>query len=215
MSFRPGDGEAFRMVNQSGDVDVAAYHGMEVRVDATVLGPTDASVDAVAVNGESRGGEFVVETVYEGEKRRASVDLAVRVPADVPVAGVRTRNGDVAARDVAGGQHFESENGDVTVRGVESVSVARTRNGDVRADVPAPLSGDATVESENGDVTAALSPDLSAMVDARTTNGRVDVEDLDLGDASVSGKHVTGRLGDGAHEVSVATTNGDVVLESL
>lgn len=86
---------------------------------------------------------------------------------------------------------------------VTSMPNAASVNGDVDVELRL-LPADARVESTNGDLAVALSPTLDVALDARTTNGDVDVEGLDLRDASASDSSVTGTLGDGTHELVAA-----------
>ncbi|MUV59992.1 DUF4097 family beta strand repeat-containing protein, partial [Halobacterium sp. CBA1126] len=160
-------------------------------------------------------GALAVDVDVSGDASGVRVDLDVEVPDGTAMAVVQTENGDVDVSDVAAVEAARSSNGDVTVRNAGPVEAVATENGDVGADVPAPLAGDVLVRSENGDVEAAVSPDVDAVVDAQTTNGTVDVDGLDLQDGSSGDTRVTGTLGDGTHEVTVVSTNGDVEVRAL
>lgn len=231
-TFEVTDGTPVRVRTRNGDVALESHDGTAVEVDVTFRARSEDALDRLDLVGEERSGEFVVEPTDVDSDRATGAELSVRLPASLPVAGARTTNGDVTAIDVAGGGRFEtrngdvevrglaraavrSTNGDVTVRDVEEFRGAVTTNGDAAADVPAPLPGDASVRSTNGSVDAAVSPDVDARLLARTTNGDVSVDGLDLADASVGDDRVTGRLGDGTHELELVTTNGDVDVRVL
>lgn len=209
------DGAPVSVTNENGDVDVETHESEEISVDALVTVPSESRFEDVSVEASDEHGGLTVDVDVDGSTSRVSVDLDVRVPDGTAVTEVQTRNGDVAVRDVASVDTAESANGDVTVRDAGPVSSASTQNGDVGVDVPAPLPGDVGLRTENGDVDAAVSPDANATVDARTVNGDVDVHELDLRDADVTESRVTGVLGDGTHDLTAATTNGDVALRRL
>jgi hypothetical protein len=161
-----------------------------------------------------------------------SMDLDVRVPADLAVSAARTGTGDVDVRDVTGNVLARSSTGDVTVRSVagavraetstgsvtvedvETFAGASASTGDVDVEVPA-VDGDTEVETSTGSVTAAIGPDVDAEVRAETSTGDVDVSGLELADATVGDELASGTLGDGGPTLAFETSTGDVTLTAL
>jgi DUF4097 and DUF4098 domain-containing protein YvlB len=160
-----------------------------------------------------------------------SLSLDVGVPEGVTVERVSAKNGDATTTGVAGDATLESTNGAVTARnvdgyvslsttngpvrarGVAGLDGAATTNGDIDVDIPA-IDGRVSVSTTNGAITAALAPDLDARVVASTTNGTITATGLPLGGGR-SGNSLRGTLGDGTHELTIRTTNGDITLNRL
>jgi len=209
------DGLAVGVQTENGDVDVETHDGDRAVVDGTVSAPSEERLGDVSIDGDASDGEFVVAVRVDGDSSGVSADLDVRVPEETAMAPVVTRNGDVDVRDVASVEAARSSNGDVTVRDVGQAGSMGTENGDVEGELPAPLPGDVTVESTNGDAEVWLSPDVDAELWATTSNGEVAVSGLELADSQVSETEVRGVLGDGTHEVTVSSENGDVTVEAL
>lgn len=226
-------GTELQVRNQNGSVTVEGFDGAAIEMSTEIRGPTEASLDEVAVNETRDGDRVVVETAYDNSgDERASVDLSVRVPRAVRVTRAQTTNGDLYVSGVAGGGEFASRNGDidvrnldghvdaqttngdVTVEGVEALGGAVTTQGNVDVDVPE-LVGDAAVQTENGHVDATVAPDLDAAVSATTTNGVVRLDGIEFRDAETSQSSASGTLGGGTFDLSFETTNGDIVLQSL
>lgn len=210
--FDPDDGAAVSLDTENGDVAVETHDGDRVVVEARVSAPSEGRLADVSLTSDASDGEFTVMARVDGGWDRVGVDLDARVPADTPVDSVVSRNGDVSVRGVASVEAARSSNGDVTVRDVGQAGSMGTENGDVEGDLPAPLPGDVTVESTNGDVEVWLSPDVNAELLATTENGGVTVEGSNLADRQESETEVRGVLGDGTHEVTVSSENGDVTV---
>ena len=64
-------------------------------------------------------------------------------------------------------------------------------------------------------MTAAVSADLDAEVRAETSTGDVDVQGLELSDATVGEEVASGTLGDGGATLAFETSTGDVTLTAL
>lgn len=204
-----------RVMGKNGDVTVDTGSQTGVAVDAQVAVPSEDRLDDVSVTSSMVEGALAVDVDAQGRARNVSVDLEVVVPEGTAMAVVQTGNGDVDVTGVDGVEAARSSNGNVTVRDAGPVQSVGTENGDVDADVPAPLPGEVLLRTENGDVEAALSPAVDGMLDAQTQNGTVSVSGLGLADADRSDSHVTGTLGDGGPEVTVAAVNGDVTVQVL
>jgi hypothetical protein len=233
-SFDPGDAEALVVRTHSGDVTLSAGDGGAVTgtVRKESRSGRDA-LDAVPVEGTVADGRLTVEPESPGD-RDVSVSLDLRVPDGLAVVEAASANGDVEASGVAGDGTYRSSNGDVDVDGVDGHVALESTNGDLSADDTAGLDGatttngdvdvdvlglrgDATCRSSNGDVTAAVPPDLTAAVSLETANGDAAVEGVSLTVESSSDRSVSGRLGAGdpEHTLALRSMNGDVTLLGL
>jgi hypothetical protein len=126
----------------------------------------------------------------------------------------RSSTGDVTVQSVAGVVRAETDTGDVTVEDVDAFAGASADTGDIDVEVPA-FDGDTEVQTDTGDVTAAVSTDLDAEVRAETNVGDVEVEELELSDATVGDAVAAGRLGDGGSKLVFGANTGDVTLTAL
>jgi hypothetical protein len=160
-------------------------------------------------------------------------DVGVSFTVEVPV-GVgfvaRTSNGGITAEGMTADVDARSTNGNIRILGARTVS-ARTTNGSVNVrserlssvattngritahvdsvDPRAPMS----LTTSNGTITLTLPGSASAAVDARTSNGRISSE-IPLTIAGTSRRdRLTGRIGAGAGEIRLRTTNGGITLQ--
>lgn len=219
----------------TGDDGLSGKPSMDVTVTApSTLGVAraearvgDVAVEHVTVDQENVEDESVGDGVLVAES--GTGDVSVRdVAGDVRAS---TGTGDVTLRDVDGGVEASAATGDVTVRAVTgsvqasastgdvlardvgSVASASAQTGDVTVDVPA-ISGATTVEASTGDVTASIGP-IDAELDAHAGVGDVTVDDVELGDATVSESAVRGTLGAGGPTLTLESQVGDVVVDAL
>lgn len=233
-------GTTLRVDNRNGPVIVEGHDGDAVEVAIEITAPSSDALDEVSVNVDETDDELRVETDYEDrtgfewlfEWDRPSVAFTIRCPDDVPVGRVRTRNGSVEVTDVGGDPEIRSSNGRVTAqnvdgtvslstsngrvtaRNVAGLAGASTSNGAIDVDVPS-IDGSVTIETSNGAIDAAIASDLDATVSASTTNGSVDIHDLDLSSVGTGRTDVEGTLGEGTHDLSIETTNGSIGLRPL
>lgn len=232
--FDAADATALVVTGTNGDVRVSAGDGERVVADVTKrtrFGAERFAEVSLAARREGDALRLDVEYADDLDTGRVAVDLDVSVPEGLAVsrvgtvngdatasgiagdARVETVNGDATASDVAGYVAVETRNGDAEATGVEGLDDARTTNGDVDAEAPA-LRGDAAARSVNGEVALDVG-DVDAGVVAETDNGEVSVTGLSLAGVSTSRSRVTGTLGEGTHDLTARTTNGDVTLRSL
>ncbi|MGQ5514958.1 DUF4097 family beta strand repeat-containing protein [Halococcus saccharolyticus] len=236
---RTFDGNTGRITveTDSGDVNVSRTDADEIQLHGIKeAASVFADIEDITVEA-TRDGDHLRITGDSGESSflglgNKSISLDAGVPEGVAVERVSAANGDTTATDVAGNMTIESTNGavkarnvdghvslastngDASARNVAGLDGAETTNGDVDVAIPA-VEGEVSVASTNGAITAALAPDLDATVVASTRNGTITTNRLPL-DAVGSGSNtVRGTLGDGTHDLSVETINGDIVLDRL
>lgn len=128
---------------------------------------------------------------------------------------VFTSNGQVILIGTEGDAQINTTNGKVTVQ-VHSGGIAiQTSNGEIDCDlVLLPATKSALLSTTNGKVTLRLPPDVSATIEATTTNGTVVVTGYRVEYEQQSQKHIRARIGSGASPISITTSNGDIVIQS-
>ena len=212
--------------------DASLTDTVEVVVTKRVRGDAGLFGD-VALEVASGGDSLEIGVAYDAPgARRVTVDLDVRVPADLAVSRVASANGDATATDVVGDTAVETANGDATATGVDGTVRLRSGNGDAEArdcagvrsarsgngDVDVALStvaGPLTGSSGNGDVEVGVPADADATVVLRTANGEVSTGELTFSDSQSSDGRFEGTLGDGGPRLELSSGNGDVELYAL
>jgi hypothetical protein len=90
-----------------------------------------------------------------------------------------TSNGVITLIDTRGNADLSTSNGGIVVENHYGELTGKTSNGVVAVDIVLPRYGDCTLRTSNGAINLSVPNTLSAMVEASTSNGRVEVEDLD------------------------------------
>ena len=205
-SERDGDAVVVRSRAERDGWFLASMPTIEIRVEV----PEGVVVESMALqNGIARveGVGVADGTAIETQNGNA---IARRVTGNL---ALETQNGNAEAESVAGFVEIRSENGNVTITGCDGVDGAVTENGNAEVDVTA-IREDTTIRSRNGNVDARLASDLDAQVTASTENGNVEV-DGGLPLDSKGRTYAEGTLGDGANDLTLQTTNGNVSLSQL
>lgn len=211
-----GDGVALVAEKRDTDRRTVDVDGGRLRVDGALgdvrLEPADSD-DPLAVRVEKTGPVFVDLSGVS-----VSVDRdgdTVRVTGEKRDVGPLSQRPTVSVRvAVPEGVAVDAQNGDVSVRDCAGVDDVVSANGDVEVDA-AGLRGETVVRSHNDDVEAALAPDLSAEVVARTDNGEVTLNAVPAGTETATESYAELSVGEAEHELHVVSTNGDVTLTKL
>jgi DUF4097 and DUF4098 domain-containing protein YvlB len=126
--------------------------------------------------------------------------------------GLRSVNGGISVRDVAGAVEFETTNGGIRLEAVAGRVQGRTTNGglDIRLAGTAWNGEGLDVTTTNGGVTLAVPADYNARVETGTTNGRLDVDFPVTLQGHINRKHLAFDVGRGGTLVRAMTTNGGV-----
>ena len=125
-----------------------------------------------------------------------------------------TSTGSIDIMDVNGAVTASASTGSVEVRGPERLSGIDTSTGSIAVDVPT-LDGDTDITASTGRIDAALSSELDAALTVSTSNGSIDIKDVDIDIRDRRDNRVTGTLGDGGPQLAIETSTGGIVLERL
>ncbi|WP_206750818.1 DUF4097 family beta strand repeat-containing protein [Cryobacterium cryoconiti] len=148
-----------------------------------------------------------------------SVDLAIRLPADVPVT-VLAQNGRLSTTGLTGSLDLATTNGRIQTDGSRGDLDLRTTNGGI--DVRGSSSGRVSAATTNGSVELDFI-DPPSDVDARSTNGRVVVRVPDDGEPyRVDARTTNGGVDSASvptdpsarRSITAVTTNGTVAVET-
>lgn len=126
----------------------------------------------------------------------------------------QTVNGSVEVTSTTGRVEVNTTNGNVRLVGIHGATRASTTNGGIEAEIREldPGAG-VDLSTTNGDLMAVLPTNLKARLEAVTTNGRVSIGFPVEMVGRASSKMVVGRIGGGGAEVTLSTTNGNIVVK--
>jgi DUF4097 and DUF4098 domain-containing protein YvlB len=200
---------------ENGGVTVHGWNRSDIRVLAMVQtqGETDADASAIAKNiAISANAGSIGATGPERNNRRESwsVSYEIWAPAHTDLTLV-AMNGGIAVDNVDAQMDLETMNGGLTLTDVDGNVRGTTTNGGVTVS----LSGDRwhgtglDLKTTNGGVHLSLPTNYSAMLQAGTVNGGLDLG-FPVTVQGTLGRTLTTQLGAGGATIRATTTNGGV-----
>ena len=216
-SVKPGATVELRETN--GRILVEAVEGDRVDVVATRVakGPSDEAAKAALASftiAESATPDRVAidSTATDGS---LSFRLSKRVDYDVkmPRSGnltVKTTNGEITVRAIAGFVKVETVNGDIELTGLERGADVSAINGRVRLELASVGENGIRCKTTNGQIIVTLPSGAKATLAARVTNGVVHTENLAIQATEESRRRLDATIGGGGPEIRLDTTNGEI-----
>jgi len=161
------------------------HRSWQGRVDFTITGPSNLSLDV-----ETRNGEITLAGV--ADKVRAV-----------------TYNGGVNVASSNGALYAESYNGGISVNYAGDDVTLSTHNGGINARLTGsgPVGG--TITTQNGAVEVAIADNLATQLRCTAQNGEIKL-DVPNQSTSVSSRVIKATLGEGGPPLSISTQNGGV-----
>lgn len=206
-------------------------------VNGLISVTADPNATAVAVSGERRvgssstadarshlsnlrvvvdesGSAIVVRTEQPQNPRGRNyvVDYEVTMPSGLRLS-ISNVNGNVTASGVENDVSVGNVNGNIGLTEIRGGVSAGLVNGNIVADVILPRGMDVALGTVNGNLTLSVQDGASARVEASWVNGGFSADaglDFQLEEATQGS--VRGLLGDGAGQISMGTTNGQIAL---
>ena len=206
----------------SGSVDVQGVDGdtVEVRAERIARAATDEAareiLPRIIIKEEASASKIVLRTEPLGGIV-IGVSVEVRYKVRAPRAAtirIRSGNGAVDVRGVAGRVLVNSSNGMVTAADLGGGVEIRSVNGNAKI-VLASVGADLIdVRVINGGLTLTLPGDASANLLATCTNGSIDVSALNLDHmGEQTPRRVRGRLNSGGTPIELSTVNGNLLVD--
>lgn len=200
----------------NGGIRVLGWDGGDVLVRARVAAQAQRMDEARALMDEieirTSGNRVRAEGPRTGRREGWSVSYEIFVPRSMDL-DLETTNGGIQVADVSGDIRFDATNGGVTLDRLAGDVRGRTTNGGLQVS----LAGDRwqgdgmDVETTNGGVTVRVPEGYSAVLEAGTTNGGMEV-DFPVTIQGRVGSRLNATLGDGGAPIRITTTNGRVRL---
>lgn len=183
----------------NGDATVRGSERETISVTASKRAPNEERLDELRVETIENDGTLTVTTSDDSDSGILSslgptpaVNFELDVPTSLTDVDIETTNGDIVAQEVDSNVIVESTNGDVTAGITEPADV--------------------TVETTNGDIELTVPPTIEAHLSLDTTNGSLDIDELDGYDATAESSVET-KLGAGTHQIECDTTNGEITVQ--
>lgn len=191
----------------SGDLDVEAGAENQGLFETTLEG------DTLRIGRrKNHGRKFEIPIIFG--RNPIEIDYVLHVPPSVSLE-VRTVNGRIATRGIAGETEATSVNGSIEIVATGTSELrATTVNGRVRARFLESFQG-ARFKTVNGGVEATLPESASFSVDLSQVNGDFEAAFPLSIHSNPGSRRVSGEVNGGEHVLKIVTVNGDVELARL
>lgn len=179
---------------------------------ATVSGTieTEGTAGSLAVTTTSGDADL---TDHRGPLTVSTTSGQIEASGDLADPRVETVSGDVRLDGVRGEVRVSSISGAITVDDARAAALSlESTSGDISVAGALAADSASSISNISGDVRLSLPADAGLQLDASTISGDLSA-DLDTPDLDEGERRLRARLGDGAAELSIATTSGDVVIE--
>jgi len=185
-----------------------------LRGDAT-LGTVSGEIDTEGTEGalslNTTSGDAEVSD-HRGPLVANSISGDISASGDLADPHVETVSGDVRLEGVRGRVQIDTISGEISVRAArDAVLSLESTSGDIEVDGGLAASEESRINNISGDVRLALPAGGNLRVDAGTISGELRAE-LELRDLIEERRRLRGRLGDGAANLVIITTSGDVTI---
>jgi hypothetical protein len=125
-----------------------------------------------------------------------------------------TSNGAITIEDTEGYAELRTSNGKIMAINHYGELNGRTSNGKIDADVVLPRQGECILKTSNGAIILSVpARSTSAMIEASTSNGKVEVESLDVTITKMEKTGFKGKTGSGEGYIDLETSNGNILVE--
>jgi DUF4097 and DUF4098 domain-containing protein YvlB len=137
------------------------------------------------------------------------VDYDVKMPKTGHLT-IKSTNGEITVRSVAGLLRIETVNGEIELTGVEQGADVTAVNGRVQVEVTSLGEQGVRCKTTNGQIIVTIPTATKANLAARVSNGVVRTENLSVQTSESSHRRLDGTIGGGGPEIRLDSTNGEV-----
>jgi DUF4097 and DUF4098 domain-containing protein YvlB len=123
---------------------------------------------------------------------------------------LRSTNGQLTIRDLAGTLKASTTNGAIDGEGLSGGAKASATNGRIQLDFQTVGTGDIVCDTTNGRIALTLPSDAKASLSANVTNGGISTDGLNLNVSDKSRRHLEGTLNGGGAVIRLEATNGSI-----
>ena len=209
--------------NGNGEIEIVTWDKNEILIEGEKRAKTEEELKlieltidltdsraAIKVRLPKRSGGFF----SGGSSIRASVRFKLTVPATAALSKISTVNSSVVIDGVRGLVNASSVNGSIRATKLGGPAQFETVNGSIRASFDAVAAQQAlSFRTVNGQIVVALPNDAGVQLTTSTVNGRVNSDFPIEVSGKISGKNLSGKIGDGRTPLKAATVNGSIRIE--
>lgn len=205
--------------NGNGTVTVRPGSGPDIEIVATRIAKAGTEEDAKKLLAETKIDESASASNVRLSSRvsrvnwggtQYQVNYEVRAPAGIAL-NVSATNGTVDVTDWTGRVEMRATNGSLEGRNLRGAVEASTTNGRITVALDALHESGASLETTNGRIVLEIPRDAKARLQARVTNGAIEVDGLSA-DASPSNtrRRYDATINGGGAPITIETTNGAI-----
>ena len=140
-------------------------------------------------------------------------NITLKLPSSLSL-DLESITGAIEIQDTKAEATLETVNGAIAAKNHNGDLIASTSNGTIDAYIVLPDQGECMLSTLNGSITLSIPDTISAMIDASTINGTVEVDrNLGIVITREEKKKFKGKMGNGEGQIELKTVNGDVRVE--
>lgn len=109
----------------------------------------------------------------------------------------------------------ETSNGAIEVKRTKKVGDLKTSNGKIEVDLYSLKEGSAKFITSNSSINVNIKSDLNLNLEIETSNGKIDVKDLNVNIDTLKDTYLKGRLNNGGDILVIKTSNGSIYLNKI
>jgi DUF4097 and DUF4098 domain-containing protein YvlB len=210
------------LANVNGNIEIRTWDKNQILVEGEKSAKTEEELKQIELTidlADNRAGVKVnlpkrSSWWFLGNTIRASVRFTITVPATAVIDWLQTVNSAVRIDGLRGPIKAESVNGAIHATGLGGDAQLTTVNGAIDAGFAALAPQQKlTFSTVNGSITVGLPKDAGATLHGSVVNGRISCDfPLELGQR-VSGRNLSGTIGDGRASLHAATVNGSIAIK--
>lgn len=217
-SFDVNANSSFILNNINGGVEITSWENQVIKVEASLIADSQASIDRVEVRMQQNGQQVSVETKYEEDSKwennqAAKVTYRVWLPKDTNLSEIELVNGSLRIENVSGEVNAQVVNGSIKATGLTKSSEISSVNGSIKVyyqSVDAALK-DIDIETVNGSIKLYLPSDINANLDLETLHGSIKTEfGIRAKENTFTGHNLRGDIGSGDIDINMESVNGSI-----
>ena len=223
-----------RVSTINGKLEIYSWDGDTVKVDAVKKSRIgQEELDKMEITITELTNLIDISADYTGSRvTTPSVDMNIKIPANVTVESATTSNGQVIINGVKGDLDAETSNGGIFIEDVEGYVSAHTSNGQITVETTTGVRDlsssngvitaqiydfkeDIRISTSNGAIIVYLNHNLHADIQMSTSNGQITISGLTVNLTTSQDKYKAGTIGNGGDLIDIETSNGNIQLSQL
>jgi DUF4097 and DUF4098 domain-containing protein YvlB len=208
--------------NTNGDVEIRTWDKNEILIEGEKSAKTDEELKLIELTIDLKESGAVIKVrlpkrsggFFSGGTIHAAVSFKITVPASVALEKINVVNATVSIKDVRGPVKAESVNGRIRAHDLGGDVELGTVNGEIDASISTVSAGQKlSFHTVNGVITASLPSDAGFELHSSVVNGTIDCDFPLNVQGKISGKRVSGKIGDGRASLDAESVNGSIRIK--